>query len=134
MFQDKYVFSQLVSFLDNNHFNYLVRKYDSNNYVKHFTCWNQLLAMISGQLSNRISLRNLIVALDVHRAKCYHLGVGKLVTKTTLAMVNQDLDCRIFEDFGYRMITKAQRKQEAGIFKFGGNVYAFDSTICYMQL
>lgn len=38
MFQDKFVFSQLASFLDRNHFNYLVRKYDGDKYVKSFTC------------------------------------------------------------------------------------------------
>lgn len=92
MFQDKYVFSQLVSFLDRNHFNYLVRKYGGDRYVKTFTCWNQLLTMMFGQLSNRVSLRDLIVALDAHRSKCYHLGVGKQVTKTTLARANQDRD------------------------------------------
>lgn len=128
MYQEKYVFSQLVSFLDRNHFNYLIRKYKGDHYVKHFTCWNQLLAMMFGQLSNRVSLRDLIVALDAHRSKCYHLGVGKQVTKTTLARANQDRDCRIFEDFAYHMIEEAQIKRATDIFKLGGNVYAFDST------
>ncbi len=53
MNQDKYVFAQLVTFLDRNHFNYLARKYDGDRYVKHFTCWNQLLALMFGQFSNR---------------------------------------------------------------------------------
>ncbi len=46
MFQDKYVFSQLTAFLNRTQFNNYVRKYDGNRYVKHFTCWNQMLAMI----------------------------------------------------------------------------------------
>ena len=76
MNQDKYVFAQLVAFLDRNHFNYLARKYDGDRYVKHFTCWNQLLALMFGQLSNRESLRDLIVALEAHQSKRYHLGLG----------------------------------------------------------
>lgn len=128
MNQDKYVFSQLTAFLDRSKFNRIVGKYSGDYYVKHFTCWNQLLAMMFGQLSNRVSLRDLIVALDAHRSKCYHLGVGKQVTKTTLARANQDRDCRIFEDFAYHMIGEAQRKRATDIFKLGGNVYAFDST------
>lgn len=59
MFQDKYVFSQLTAFLNRTQFNNYVRKYDGNRYVKHFTCWNQMLAMMFGQLSNRESLRDL---------------------------------------------------------------------------
>ncbi|MDY3978866.1 MAG: DUF4372 domain-containing protein, partial [Tidjanibacter sp.] len=46
MFQDKFVFAQLASFLDRNHFNYLVRKYAGDRYVKNFTCWNQLMALM----------------------------------------------------------------------------------------
>ena len=59
MNKDKYVFAQLIEFHDNNKFRHLVDKYDGNRYVKHFTCWNQLLAMMFGQLSNRESLRDL---------------------------------------------------------------------------
>ena len=44
MNKDKYVFAQLVEFLDNNKFRHLVDKYDGNRYVKNFTCWNQLMA------------------------------------------------------------------------------------------
>ena len=69
MFQDKYVFAQLTAFLNRTQFNNYVRKYDEDRYVKHFTCWNQLLAMMFGQLSNRESLRDLIVAFEAHRAK-----------------------------------------------------------------
>lgn len=77
MFQDKYVFAQLASFLNRSKFNRIVAKYDGDKYVKHFTCWNQLLALMFGQLSNRESLRDLIVALEAHHSKCYHLGMGK---------------------------------------------------------
>ena len=66
MFQDKYVFSQLTAFLNRTQFNNYVRKYDGNRYVKHFTCWNQMLAMMFGQLSNCEILRDLIVAFEAH--------------------------------------------------------------------
>ena len=102
MNKDKYVFAQLIEFLDNNKFRHLVDKYDGNRYVKHFTCWNQLLAMMFGQLSNRESLRDLIVAFEAHRAKQYHLGLGrKPIAKTTFASANQNRDYRIFEDFAF---------------------------------
>jgi len=129
MNKDKYVFAQLIEFLDNNKFRHLVDKYDGNRYVKHFTCWNQLLAMMFGQLSNRESLRDLIVAFEAHRAKQYHLGLGrKPIAKTTFASVNQNRDYRIFEDFAFYMMEQARKKRVTDIFKLKGNVYAFDST------
>ena len=129
MFQDKFVFAQLATFMDRNHFNYLVRKYGGDKYVKHFTCWNQLLAMMFGQLGNRESLRDLTVALEAHQPKCYHLGLGRNpIAKTTLAAANQNRDYRIFEDFAFYMMDQARKKRIDHIFKLNGNVYAFDST------
>ena len=129
MFQDKYVFAQLTAFLNRTQFNNYVRKYDGNRYVKHFTCWNQLHAMMFGQLSNRESLRDLIVAFEAHRAKQYHLGLGrKPFAKTTFASANQNRDYRIFEDFAFYMMEQARKKRVTDIFKLKGNVYAFDST------
>ena len=128
MNKDKYVFAQMVEFLDNYKFLRIVKKYDGNKYVKHFTCWNQLLTLIFGQLCNRESLRDLIVALNAHQEKCYHLGVGKHVTRSNLAKANENRDYRIFEDFAFYMISEARKKRVNDIFKLNGNVYAFDST------
>ncbi|MFP5131041.1 DUF4372 domain-containing protein, partial [Phocaeicola coprocola] len=102
MNQDKYVFAQLTAFMNRTQFNNFVRKYNGNRYVKQFTCWNQLLAMMFGQLSNRESLRDLIVAFEAHQAKQYHLGLGRNpIAKATLAYANQNRDYRIFEDFAF---------------------------------
>ena len=46
MNKPKYVFSQLVAFMDSDKFRHIVDKYDGNRYVKHFTCWNQLLTLM----------------------------------------------------------------------------------------
>jgi hypothetical protein len=129
MNQDKYVFAQLVAFLDRNHFNYLARKYSGDRYVKHFTCWTQLLTLMFGQLSNRESLRDLVVALEAHQSKCYHLGLGRNpIAKTTFATANQNRDYRIFEEFAFHMMDLARSRRAMEIFKLKGNVYAFDST------
>ena len=128
MNKDKYVFAQMVEFLDNYKFLRIVKKYDGNKYVKHFTCWNQLLTLMFGQLCNRESLRDLIVALNAHQEKCYHLGVGKHVTRSNLSKANENRDYRIFEDFAFYMISEARKKRINDIFKLNGNVYAFDST------
>lgn len=128
MNKPKYVFSQLVAFMDANKFRHIVDKYDGNRYVKHFTCWNQLLTLMFGQLGNRESLRDLITIIDAHHRKCYHFGLGKHVTRSNLAKANTNRDYRIFEDFAYYLVSEARRKRMTDIFKLDGNVYAFDST------
>ena len=105
-----------------------MQKYSGDRYVKHFTCWNQLLALMFGQLSNCDELRALIVAFDAHRSKCYHLSAGRHVTRSNLAKANENRGFRIFEDFAYYMIELARKKRAKKIFGFRGYVYAFDST------
>ena len=128
MNNDKYVFSVLASFLDRNHFNYLVRKYQGDRYIKSFSCWNQLLSMMFGQLCNRKGLRDLVVALEAHQGKLYHLGMGKSVTRSNLSKANENRDYRIFEEFAFHMIEIARKKRTTKIFDLDGHVYAFDST------
>ena len=128
MNKEKYVFAQLISFLNEDKFRRIVNKFQGNRYIKHFTCWNQLLSLMFGQLSNRESLRDLIIALDAHHSKCYHLGIGRNVSRSSLSRANQDRDYHIFEEYAYYLINEARQKRATEIFKLGGNIYAFDST------
>ena len=109
MHKGKYVFSQLLDFLDRNDFNYLSRKYGGDKYVKQFTCYNQLCVLMFGQLSNRESLRDVVLATQAHASKAYHLGFGKHAAKSTLADANTKRDYRIFEEFAYKIIAEAQQ-------------------------
>ena len=128
MHKDKFVFAQLTQFLDRSKFNRIVAKYQGDRYIKSFSCWNQLLVMMFGQLSNREGLRDLIVALEAHWRKLYHLGMGKSVTRSNLSKANELRDYRIFEDFAYHLVAEARSKSTEKIFGFDGQVYAFDST------
>ena len=128
MNKGKYVFSQLLDFLDKDVFLRISNKYNGNRYVKPFTCWNQLAVMMFGQLSNRESLRDLVLATQAHANKAFHLGFGKYASKSTLADANTKRDYRIFEEFAYRVMAEAQKCRAVEIFKLGGKVYAFDST------
>ena len=128
MNKGKYVFSQLLDFLDKDVFLRISNKYNGNRYVKSFTCWNQLAVMMFGQLSNRESLRDLVLATQAHASKAFHLGFGKYASKSTLADANTKRDYRIFEEFAYRVMAEAQKCRAVEIFKLGGKVYAFDST------
>ena len=127
MNQDKYVFSQIVEFLNRNMFNRIVQKYNGDHYIKHYSYYNQLVTLIFGQLSCSASLRDVVIALQAQGSKCYHLGVGKHVSKSNLAKAKEQRDYHIFEEFAYCMIEQVKQK-------FTNNtpttvdIYAFDST------
>ena len=128
MHNGKYVFAQLLDFIDKDIFLRISNKYKGNHYVKHFSCWNQLAVLMFGQLSNRESLRDVVLATQAHATKAYHLGFGKAATRSNLSKANNTRDYRIFEEFAYRVVAEAQHCRATDIFKLGGKVYAFDST------
>ena len=130
MNQGKYVFAQITEFLPRRVFDRIVQKHNGNKHIRTFTCWNQMLCMVFGQLTNRDSLRDLIVTLEVHKAKSYHLGLGTSVKLATLARANIRRNYKLYEEFAYHLIDYARRVCFCDDFevKVDGNVYAFDST------
>jgi len=136
MNQNKYVFSQLTEFLNYDKFSYIVRKYGGDKRNRGFSCWNQLLMMIFGQLSNRDSLRDLMTIVEAHKSKAYHLGFGHCVHLSTIARANASRDYRIFEEFAMLMVGYARRLRADMEFevKTDGNIYAFDSSIISLCL
>jgi hypothetical protein len=85
--------------------------------------------MVFGQLSNRKSMRDLIVTLNAHRSKFYRLGLGKSVTRSNLSKANEVREARIFKEYADRLIDIARRKRD-GLKEFfvKNKVFAFDST------
>ena len=52
-------------------------------------------------------MRDLIIAIEAHHQKCYHLGFGKHVTRSNLSKANTNRDYRIFEEFAYYLVSEA---------------------------
>lgn len=127
----KYVFAQIASFLPQRQFDRIVLKHKGNYKTRHFTCWNQLLCMMFGQLSSRESLRDLVLTINAHPAKLYHLGFGKSVSKTNLAKANEQRSYCIYEELAKELIAEARKiclSDDSNAFSFADAVYAFDST------
>jgi hypothetical protein len=130
MNQGKYIFAQLTDFLPRRVFDRLVDKYEGNKHVRSFTCWNQMLCMVFGQLTARDSMRDLMLSLEAHQPKYYHLGFGSTVSRRNLGTANERRNYRIFEEFAYVLIEEARRSCYRDDFEIevDGNVYALDST------
>lgn len=85
-----------------------------------------------GQLCNRGSLRDLIIGIDAHPTKHYHLGFGRGVSRSNLANANEKRDYQIFEQFAYDLITQARAScitDSNFILPIKGYVYAFNTSV-----
>ena len=129
MHKGQFIFSQLIRFLPKRAFDCLVEKFEGNKWIKSFTCWNHLLVLVFGQLSNRESLRDLITSLAPYKTYYHHLGLGKSLSRSNLSKANEIREVKIFELYAQRLISIAREKRD-GIkdFFLSNNVYAFDSS------
>lgn len=115
-------------FLTKKSFVTIVQTKEGDKYIKHFSCWNQLLTLMFGQLRALNSLRDLITLLQAHSRKLFHLGIGRRVTLSNLAKANEHRQSIIFKEFAQHVISIASQKKVHDALRLEGHVYAFDSS------
>jgi len=131
MYVGPFVFRQLTSVLSRYEFEKCVSAYNGDHRVRTFPCWQQFLCLCFGQLTNRESVRGIVLCLNAHPKKLYHMGFRGPIVRTTLQLANEQRDWRIYEAFGQMLIKRARPLyQEDSSFLEGlaGTFYAFDST------
>jgi IS4 transposase len=127
----KYVFSQIVEFVDYKVFDQCVQRYFGNYRTRGLTCWNQFLQLLFGQITSQNSIRMICVCLRAHKQKHYHLGIKQLVNQTSLTRANESRDWRIFADFCSYLINKVRplyADYPVSNLDIDNEIYALDST------
>ena len=125
------IFSQIMDFASQDMFKVCVKRYNGNYKAKEFSCWKQFLCLAFGQLTHRESMSDTMLCLKLNADKLYHLGIGKIVNKSTLSRANEKRDWRIFQDFGLKLIEQARILYENDNqldVQLKGKVFALDST------
>ncbi len=141
MYRNTYIFNQLCSFIPKDIFDRLVKKYNGNYHVKHYTCWNHLLVMIWAQLTSRRSLRDIETSLRAHSDKLYRLGVGRRISRNNIANANAKRDVAIYRELAQIMMLRTARlsvrdgtlAKIGEIFRLNG-FFAIDSSTVSLEL
>lgn len=100
----KYVFRQILDFVNQYEFNKCVNRYSGNYRVRDFKCWNQFGQLLFGQITALESIRSICTCLQAHEGQLYHLGLKQSIDHTTFSRANENRDWRIFADFGEYLI------------------------------
>jgi hypothetical protein len=112
-------------------FDQCVAKYNGNKHIRHFSCYQQFLFMAFGQLCQLDSARSIIICLQAHRRKLYHMGFGVKVARKTVLDANHNRDWCIYRDFAL-LLVKQVRPLYAGTeiegIDLNQMVYALDSS------
>lgn len=130
MHSGKAVFSQLMEWVHPEQFRRCVTRYKGHYKVRHFSCWDQFLAMAFAQITFRESLADIEVCLRSRADQLYHLGFRSSVAHSTLADANGTRDWRIYADLAHTLIRRARKlyaHEPLGL-ELDHTVYALDST------
>ncbi len=133
----KYVFAQILQFVNKYEFEKCVSRYKGDHRVRDLNCWNQFIQLFFGQLTSRNSLRDICLCLKAHKNKLYHLGIKQNVNQSTLSRANENRDWRIFADFGeYLIKTVRPMYSDSPIpnIDIDNDVFALDSTTVSLSL
>ncbi len=133
----KYVFTQLLQYVNKYEFEKCVKRYNGDYRVRDLNCWNLFVQLFFGQLTSRNSLRDICTCLKAHRQKLYHLGIKQQVNQSTLSRANERRDWRIFADFGEYLINKVRplySDNPVPNVDIDNDVFALDSTTISLSI
>src|ERR1035438_3906692 len=127
---EKPIFCQVMDWIHPEQFRRCVQRYDGNYRIRHFSCWDQFLAMSFAQMTYRDSLADIEVCLRSRQDKLYQMGFRSSVAHSTLADANSTRDWRIYYDLAQGLIARARRlyANEPLAVELAQTVYALDST------
>ena len=105
-------------------FDRLVGIHGADRRVRRLPTKTQLIALLYGQFSGAVSLREIVGGLESHSGRLYHLG-AQTVARSTLADANALRASAVFSDLFAAMVSQAQRGLRR---KIGEAVYLIDAT------
>ena len=127
----KYIFSQIMGLVSSTSFQTIVNRHFGDYRVRDFTCWKQFLCMSFGQLTHRESITDTMMCLKANAKKMYHVGIGNVVSVSTVTRANETRSFQIYQDLAMLLIKEAKQLylNDDGLeVQLKGNVFAIDAT------
>jgi len=133
----KYVFAQILEFINKYEFEKCVSRYKGDHRVRELNCWNQFVQLFFGQLTSRNSLRDICICLKAHKNKLYHLGIKQNVNQSTLSRANEKRNWMIFADYGeylIKIVRPLYANSPIPSIDIDNDVFALDSTTISLSI
>jgi transposase len=105
-------------------FDRLTQEHRADHRVRRLPTKSQFIALLYGQLSGAVSLREIVGGLESHAVRLYHVG-GRTVSRSTLADANAQRPSAVFSNLFASMVAQAQRGLRRAV---GEATYLIDST------
>ena len=102
------VFHELLKQVPWAEFDRLVEQHGTDHRVRRLPTKTQLIALLYGQLSGAVSLREIVGGLESHAARLYHLG-ARTVARSTLSDANALRSSALFAELFGLLVGRAER-------------------------
>jgi Transposase DDE domain/Domain of unknown function (DUF4372) len=122
------VLTQILKILPRHEFDGLARRHHQGRALRSTSRWDQFVGLLTGQLTGRSSLRDLVANVNAQTSKLYHLGLRGL-TRSTLARVNEQQPASLFEALFHQLLARTQKGGPSHRFRFKGKVFSVDATL-----
>ena len=125
------IIGKLLSGINRKKFKRIVDKYKGDFAVKKLTCWEQFVLVFLGQITESVTLREIVDLIKFHSNHQYHLGIRKDVARSTLAKANETRDWRIYRDLFFDLVSNFKSSK---LYKTTEMVKIIDSTPINLNL
>ena len=121
------VFSQLLKLIPRHEFETLAKQHHTGRSFRTASRWSQFVSMAMGQLSGRISLRDIVENLSAQAHRLYHLGSTKL-SRSNLSRINDAKPYTPYETVFGKLLGRCQGVVPGHTFRFKNPLYSLDSS------
>ncbi len=122
------VLSQLLQLVPRHEFDALAKRHDGKRRSDALPRWSQFVALATGHVGERKSLRDITQTLDSQSSRHYHLGCRK-VSKSAFARANEQLDYQFYCDLFSRLYERCEGKGGGHPFRFKGKLFSLDGSL-----
>lgn len=127
------VLAQLLNLVPRHQFEILAKTHHVGRRFRKTSRWSQFVAMAMGQLSGRLSLRDVVANAAAQASRWYHLGARR-VTRSTLARVNEQQPYQLYEALFARLYQRCRPLAPRHRFRFNNPLYSMDSSLIDLSL
>src|SRR5258708_13296762 len=92
------------------------------------TRWSQFVALATGHLGGRHSLRDIVANLEAQASRLYHLG-ARPVTRSSFARVNEEQPAELYTTLFERLYARCLAHAPRHGFRFKNKLYSLDTSL-----
>ncbi len=121
------ILNQILKLFSRHEFERLACEHHEGAKLRTATRWSQLVYLLTGQLTKRDSLRDIVENMDAQSHRLYHLG-SKRLPCSTLSRMNNTQSYKLYEALFFRLLTQCEKSQQKHKFRFKNKLFLLDAS------